>query len=147
MRLKALFVVAALTALGCSAMSSLRGDAGTQFPLRVSTEVPAAVGTVTVKTVSENEQHITLQVEHLAPVEKAVPGAQAYVVWLHPMAGGGQPMNMGTLTVGEDRRAQFETTTTFRNFSIFVTPETNPRATQPSHPEVLTAQVQPKTPY
>jgi hypothetical protein len=130
---------------GCGAMNRMRGG-GTEFPMTTSPDIPAAKGNVSVNTQDDGQQKFRLRVKHLAPVENLGQQAASYVVWLRPAAGDQRPLNLGVLTVKDDRSADFQGTTPFREFDIFVTAESSPRVTQPSQTPMLRASIQPKGP-
>lgn len=128
---------------GCGGtMSALRGEEETKFPMRISQEIPAAEGTVSV-TPREDGQRVKLQVNHLAPADRVVSDARVYVVWLHPMTNGAPPLNVGTIRPGDDRRATIEFTTPFREFDVFITAERNVQATRPSRQQMMAASIRP----
>src|SRR3954465_3323944 len=91
----------ALAIMGCSTMGM--GDKGVSYPLQVSGDVPAAKGTVRVKTEKAGNQEVEVKVEHMAPPDLARSGSNFYVVWLRPQ-GTDQPLNAGVLSVGDDRK-------------------------------------------
>jgi hypothetical protein len=134
----------ALAVTGCKSLG-MGDDKSTSYPLEVSRGVPAAQGQIKVKPQDAGNQEVQVKVEHLAPAEVAQPGTTVYVVWLTP-EGEMQSINAGVLPVGEDRKGELKTVTTFKTFEIFVTPEAKANASQPSHKPVLRAQVkQPAT--
>jgi hypothetical protein len=110
------------------------------WPLAVSDRLPAAQGSVTVKPRPDGNSTVDVVVAHLAPPERAAPGASAYVVWLVPRDGAG-PQNMGVLTPDDKLNGEFHTTTPFRDFDVRVTAEPNARATSPTAHEVMHASV------
>jgi hypothetical protein len=110
------------------------------MPLTASSTMPAAQGMVQVAPAGK-EQKLRVSVEHVAPPWKINPNATAYVVWLKPH-GAPHPINIGVLSVNDDLKGTLETRTPFREFQIFVTPESSVSATSPSNDRVMQAQVQ-----
>ena len=70
-----------------------------------------------------------------------MPASTSYVVWIQ--ARGKAAENQGLLKVNNDLNGEFETTTRYEAFDVFVTAESDPNATLPSGSEVLRATVQP----
>lgn len=103
--------------------------------------VPAAEGTVTVRTEKNGNQSVEVKVEHMAPPERAFQGASTYVVWLIP-PNGGTPQNMGVLTTGEDLKGTLRVQTPYKTFDILVTAEGSATVTTPSGNRALSANVQ-----
>ena len=130
-----------LAGAGCG---MFRGSDQQTMPLRVSEDLPAAVGKVTVEPGEMGNRQLQIAVKHLAPASRVKPGASTYVVWLQPRAAGGNPVNLGALQVNEDLEGQFNTTTTFSDFDIFITAEARPNVTEPSEPQMLGASVRPR---
>lgn len=110
-----------------------------KVPMQTSQQIPAAQANVKVNKGDAGNSIVKLDVKHLAPPEKLVPGAKHFVVWVQPSNGTVQ--NVGAFDVGEDRKATFETKTPHKDFSVFVTAEPEMTATMPSSERLLFATV------
>jgi hypothetical protein len=128
----------ALAAMGCSSLGM--GNKGVSYPLQVSSDVPAAQGSVNVKGQKSGNQEVEVKVDHLAPPDLARAGTNYYVVWLRP-EGTAEATNAGILSVGNDRKGEFKTVTAHQNFEVIVTPESSPTVREPSKKPVLRAAV------
>jgi hypothetical protein len=144
-RLSRLFVGAAIgivTVGGCAAMKSPE-----VWSLQTASEIPAAAGNVKVKTEKGGNTKVEVAVEHLAPAPVAF-GSPNYVVWIVPETGAaGEPniaaqaQNVGLLSVGNDLKGSFKTTTSFKTFEVIVTAEAAPNVTTPGSNRVMTSAV------
>jgi hypothetical protein len=113
-------------------------------PMLASPRVPAATGEVSVKDADNGNVKLEVQVKHMAPPEKVATGASSYVVWLKPLATGNeneQPQNLGALAVNKDQEGEFNTTTSYRQFDIFVTAEPQPGSTAPTGEQLLSTTI------
>lgn len=110
-----------------------------KFHLTPSTTVPAATGMVDIGRDGNGNTTVNLHVEHLARPGDLSPSHTAYVVWTE--GPDRPPQNIGELTVGGDLKADLKTVTALQNFQLVVTAENNPRATAPTGPVVLSANV------
>ena len=104
-----------------------------------SQDVPAANGTVSVKTGPNQNTKIDLHVKNLAKPSALTPSRQVYVVWIEPP--GQKPKNEGQLRVGKNLSGELHTVTPFKRFQVFITAENNPQATAPQGPRVLSAHI------
>jgi hypothetical protein len=102
-------------------------------------KTPAAHGTVTVKTGSNGNARVTVNVKDLAQPDALTPPEHTYVVWVQPP--GKSPRNIGALQVDKNLTGQLSTDTPFHAFKIFITAENYPQITAPQGPRVLSAQV------
>lgn len=118
--------------LGCGARTT---------PLVATSEAPAAEGKLEIKRTENQNTELEVKVEHLAPPNRVVSGATTYVVWAQPNEPEARPQNIGSLAVDEDREGELKTKTPFADFVLFITPEANPNATEPSSEPVLKAKV------
>lgn len=108
-------------------------------PMVNAPQTPAAEGTVHTSIGENGNTRVTLQVRHLAPPERVVPGAAVYVVWINPE--NGRPQNAGALYVDANLTGRLDTITPYGSFEIYVTAEDTPTAATPRGPRVLTAVV------
>lgn len=142
--IKRLGVVGALASTlafgGCAETNEMLGRNQQTWSLQPERAVPGAEGKVQVAKADNGNRDLTVEAKHLAPPDKAFPGASTYVVWLKPE--NGQPLNIGVLNPDKDRKAELKTSTPFSNFEILVTAENSPTPMQPGGNEVMTAQVQ-----
>jgi len=106
-----------------------------KFPLTAAAIVPAAAGRAEVGTDKNGNSKVKITVEHLAKPENLTPPKDAYVVWFQESEGSPEPE--GQLKVNKDLKAEFETTTPWKNFQVMITAEDDPTAKSPSGPEVL----------
>jgi hypothetical protein len=112
------------------------------WALQTSREIPAAQGTVKVVSRPDRTANgVEIQVSHLAPAQRVVPGTSDYVVWLRPLRQDATPVNLGVLEPGDDLKATFKTSTPFNDFEVFITAEPTPRVTTPSNDPLMSAAV------
>jgi hypothetical protein len=132
-------VAGLLAFVGCSHWETNKVQSWT---LSASPNVPAADGKVQVKPGkgADNTQAITVEVEHMAPVDKAFPGMTTYVVWVVPQ-GGQPPQNLGVLNIGEDLKGKLQGTTPYKTFDLLVTAEAQDHPIEPSGNRVMSASV------
>lgn len=126
---------AALVALmlGCSSEQTVK--------LSGSTHVPAAQGVVRIKSGTNNNTRLKINVEHLARPEQISSGAKALVVWAKPTAGGGDPQNLGALHVDDDLDGELDTVTPHQDFELMITAEPYATAAAPSGTPLLSARI------
>ena len=98
--------------------------------LRNSPDVPAAVGEAKITRDENRNAVVEVDIQHLAPSDSLKPPKKAYTVWAQSPEG--KNMNLGQLTVGDDRRGRLKGTTPMQVFRIIVTAEDTPAATFPS---------------
>ncbi len=106
-----------------------------------SSVVPAARGTVKVKTDSNKNHVIKLDIVNLAEPERLQPAKQLYMVWM--MTDQNVTKNLGQIktssgTFSKTLKASFETVTTFKPIKIFITAENDPNIQSPGWDIVLT---------
>lgn len=126
-----------MAALAASPLAACGGP--TTTPMVNAPQTPAAEGSVSTSVGENGNTHLTLQVSHLAPPERVVPGAKVYVVWIAPE--NGRPQNAGALYVDQSLNGRLDTVTPYTTFEVYVTAEGSPTAPGPSGPRVLTAVV------
>jgi hypothetical protein len=111
-----------------------------KFTLTPSNRAPAASGFVSVKNSKSGNREVDITVRKLTEAKRLDPPANTYVVWLQHQDS--PPENAGELKVGENGNADLKTRTTWRNFSVFVTAETDPHVLEPPlGPTVLQASI------
>jgi hypothetical protein len=110
-----------------------------RFPLTAASIVPAATGRAEVGADKNGNSKVKITVEHLAKPENLTPSKDSYVVWFQES--GGSPEPEGQLKVNKGLKAEFETTTPWKNFQVLITAEDYPTAKVPSGPEVLRTMV------
>ena len=102
--------------------------------------VPAAQGTVQVKTDNNKNYVIKIEISNLSPSSRLTPPSNAYVVWL--IANDDIAKNLGQLNSSDDfmsknLNAKFETVTGTKPMKIVITAENDPTAQYPSFSEVV----------
>ena len=102
--------------------------------------VPAAQGTVQVKTDNNKNYVIKIEISNLSPSSRLTPPSNAYVVWL--IANDDIAKNLGQLNSSDDfmsknLNAKFETVTGTKPMKIVITAENDPTALYPSFSEVV----------
>lgn len=120
----------ALIAIGC---------AGHRYHLVPAPSVPAASGSVQVKTDQNGNDVIDLKVKHLAEPSALTPPSNTYVVWIQPP--GKPPINQGELRVGDNLEGEFKTTTPYKRFQLFVTAENQAKVAAPSGQRLLRQEI------
>ena len=107
-----------------------------------STVVPAAQGTVEVKTDKNKNYVIEIDITNLSPSTRLSPPSNAYVVWL--IAADNSAQNLGQLNssdrfMSKSLDAEFKTVTGIRPAKIMITAENDPQVQHPSFSEVILA--------
>jgi hypothetical protein len=110
------------------------------FQFTASSSVPAARGRVEFDTDKSGNNKVKVKVEHLALPANLTPPRSAYIVWFQQSDG--QPAIQGVLKVNHDLQGEFETSTPWKSFKVFVTAEDNTSPASPSGQEILSATVQ-----
>lgn len=106
-----------------------------------STVVPAARGTVKVKTDSNKNHVIQLDITNLAEPERLQTPKKLYMVWM--LTDQDVTKNLGQIktssgTFSKTLKASFETVSTFMPVKIFITAEDDPNIQYPGWEIVLT---------
>ncbi len=114
---------------------------GKKVALEPTQAVAAAKGNVRAERTDSGNTRLDVQVQHLAPPGKVVPGAQVYVVWAQ-RDDASAPQNLGALAVGGDRKGKLETLTPLDRFEVFLTPEQVPAAAEPTSEPVMRSRVE-----
>ena len=107
-----------------------------------STVVPAAQGTVEVKTDRNKNYVIEIDITNLSPSTRLSPPSNAYVVWL--IAADNSAQNLGQLNssdrfMSKSLDAEFKTVTGILPVKIMITAENDPQVQYPSFSEVILA--------
>jgi hypothetical protein len=132
---KPLFALLLAGGLGLGACASQES-----YTLRPGVRSPAAVGEVNVKTTKNDNQSLTVKVDHLAMPSDLGPSLNTYVVWIAP--GRDQPpMPVGQIEVSKDRSGQIQVLTPFKSFDVLVTAEPSATPPKPSPFVVLQGRV------
>jgi hypothetical protein len=105
-----------------------------------SSVVPAAQGTVKVKTDSNKNYAIQIEIANLAEPERLQPPRQMYIVWM--VTDQEMTKNIGQIktssgTFSKNLKASFETVTSFRPTKIFITAENDPNIQNPGWEIIL----------
>ncbi|HVJ94189.1 MAG TPA: hypothetical protein VM580_30585 [Labilithrix sp.] len=130
---KALFVAPCCVLFACAGARTT--------PLSPTQTTPAAQGEVETRRTDNQNTAVAIEVQHLAPPGSVASGAKTYVVWAKEPAATALPQNLGAMRVDESRKGSLKTKTPLETFEVFVTPESNPNATEPSNEPVLRGQV------
>ena len=105
-----------------------------------SSVVPAATGSVKIKSDKNNNHSIDISVTNLAPADKLTPAKKTYVVWMVTEGNGtkniGQISTSGSL-LSKTLKGSLETVTTFKPVSIFITAEDDATVQYPGTTVVL----------
>lgn len=110
------------------------------YHMTASTVVPGATAELQVDKEKNGNVQVELKADHLAKPGRLTPSANSYIVWFQEE--GSQPQIQGTLTIGDDLKAELKSTTTLHNFKVLVTAETDAQAKFPSQQVVLSTTVQ-----
>lgn len=106
-----------------------------------SSIVPAATGSVKIKSDKNKNQNIHVSVTHLAPASKLSPPQNTYVVWMVTESNGtknlGQLKSSGSL-LSKALKGSLKTVTSFNPTRFFITAEDNGNVQYPGSPVVLT---------
>jgi hypothetical protein len=132
--MRKLFVILALVSF-CAVV-----EASKKLPLTASPVVPGARGYVEIDQDKNGNDRVKMVVEHLANPQNLTPPASAYVVWFQDA--GGTAQNKGQLKVDKNLEANFESVTSSKSFTLFVTGEKDATASVPYGPEVFRMSVQ-----
>ena len=103
--------------------------------------VPAAQGTVKVKTDDNKNYAIEIEIFNLAEPQRLEPPKQMYIVWMltdQDMTKNIGQIKTSTSTFSKNLKATFESVTAFRPVKIFVTAEDDANVQNPSWEIVLT---------
>lgn len=102
--------------------------------------VPAAQGTVQVKTDKYNNYVIKIDISNLSPSDRLTPPAKAYVVWLittDKIAKNLGQLNSSKSFMSNDLSAQFEAISSSKPEKIVITAEDDPSVEYPSFSKII----------
>jgi len=88
--------------------------------------VPAARGSVKVKTDNNNNYNVKIKISGLAEAKRLEPAKQVYVVWLQSdenLTKNLGQINSGSGMLSKSLKASFETVTAFKPVKIYITAE------------------------
>jgi hypothetical protein len=106
-----------------------------------SSVVPAATGSVKIKTDKNKNHTIDVSVTNLAAADKLSPPKNIYVVWMVTENSGtkniGQ-LNSSSSLLSKAMKASLKTVTSFNPTSFFITAEDNGDIQYPQSPTILT---------
>lgn len=102
--------------------------------------VPSATGKVNVKEDDNGNRRVKVNVYHLVDPERLNPPRNGYIVWIQSKDK--DPEALGMLKVDKDWKGELEGTTPYKNFTVFVTAEENPKAERPEGTEILRADLE-----
>jgi hypothetical protein len=101
---------------------------------------PAAMGKVITDNDRNGNTGIDVQVKHMASPGSLTPAKTNYVVWIQPR--GKDPEALGVLRVNEGLEGSLKTSTTYKDFDIFITAEDSLKPESPSSVVVLKGTVE-----
>lgn len=110
------------------------------YPFTASSSVPAARGHVEFNSEKGGNNKVKIRVEHLARPENLTPPRSSYVIWFQERDAG--PTIQGILKVDKNLKADFETTTPLKNFTVLITAEDDAAPRSPGGSEILRTTVQ-----
>jgi hypothetical protein len=103
---------------------------------QTSSVVPAAEGTVKIKSDNNENYSIKMDITNLADVDRLQPPKNSYVVWLE--SDQGSPKNVGRIITSGRLKVSFETVATLKPTRLFITAEENENVQYPGSMVVLT---------
>lgn len=115
------------------------GGSTKKISMTPAKEVPAAHGTVAVKTGRNGNTDVNIVTKSLAQPSALTPPEETYVVWFQPPDQ--SPKNMGALRVDNNLNGKLDTVAPYRQFKVFITAEKQQNVASPHGPQVLSADV------
>ncbi|MDP4290392.1 MAG: hypothetical protein Q8908_04855 [Bacteroidota bacterium] len=103
------------------------------FP--ISTVIPSASASVTIKTDKNKNYNLNVVVKHMAGPERLTPPRQNYVVWIGTTEKGN--MNMGRLSISKGLTGSVKVVTPFKPNVVFISAEDDSGVTTPGDQVVL----------
>ncbi len=123
------------------ALSVLITSCSRKMTFNSSSVVPAAQGSVKLKSDKNNNTSVSVSVKDLAPANRLTPPRKAYVVWMETEDNGtkniGQLKSSGGL-ISKRLKASLTTVTSFKPVRFFITAEDDASAYYPGPMVVLT---------
>lgn len=107
-----------------------------KVPFLTSSVVPAAEGTVKIKSDKNENYSIKMDITNLADVNRLQPPKNSYVVWLE--SDREAPRNVGRIITTGRNKVSFETVATLKPTKLFITAEENENVQYPGSMVVLT---------
>jgi len=114
-----------------------------KMDFKTSEAVPAARGTITVKTDKNKNHAIKINITNLAEPERLQPAKKLYMVWIETDQN--ITKNIGQIktssgTFSKTLKATFETVTTFNPKRVFITAENDANVQTPNWEVILTSE-------
>jgi hypothetical protein len=116
------------------------GGSTTTARFSTAPEIPAAEGTVEARQTDNGNNHVKINLKHMAPAMKVDPEAATYVAWVAPI--GGKPVNIGALRVDDNLKASLDATTPLQSFDVYITAEASPTVQEPKGKRFMTARIE-----
>ena len=117
-------------------------NAGTvEYAMQGNDAAPAATGPVRASRTDNNNQELRIEVAHLPQPERLHPSLSTYVVWGRQPSGDATAMNLGQLSIDEDREGMLRVVTPFPELDIMVTAESSSTPDRPSEFVILEGQI------
>jgi hypothetical protein len=101
---------------------------------------PAAMGKVITDNDRNGNTGVDIEVKHMASPGSLTPAKTTYIVWIQPR--GKDPEVLGALRVNENLEGSLKSSTTYKDFDVFVTAEDNLKPESPSSMVVLKGSVE-----
>lgn len=119
----------------------LLGSCTKKINFLISPVVPAAEGSVQIKSDKNKNYVIDLDLIRLAAPERLTPPKKLYIVWM--LTQQNNPLNIGQINSGtrflsKSLKASFKTVSAFKPVKIFITAEEEANIQYPSSTVVLT---------
>lgn len=114
------------------------GSCATSVKFPVSTIVPAAEGSASIKKDNNNNYLIDLKVKYLASPDRLTPARQHYVVWI--VTADGTNINLGMLVSDSNNNASLKGVSSSKPVQILVTAEDTGDAKWPGKQELFRTQ-------
>lgn len=109
-------------------------------PMTPAASSPFSQGEVDASYHASGNGAVSVTVKHLGAANKLDKHATTYVVWLTP-DGTTDAQNVGALLVDGDMEGKYEFRTSFKKFTLTVSPESSAAVTRQSGASILSAQV------
>ena len=120
--------------ISCLIIFSL-GSCAKKIVFPVSTALPAASGSVSIKLDKNKNYAIALNVKHMAGPERLQPAKSNYVVWIETAEKG--TINLGRVKISKSLTGSLKAITPFKPIVVFITAEEDPNIKFPGMQVVL----------